>query len=265
MKFTVAGRSVSLNLLGAGEPILFVHGFPLNRRMWQAQTVSLCDNFRAIAPNLRGFDESEHAPPVVTMEQQADDLAALLDALDVREPVNLCGLSMGGYIAFAFFRRHRRRLRRLILCDTKAAADTPEKKLDRERTADDVLKNGTAKLVQNMPGSLLAKETMSQRPDIAASVREIMSQIPATGVAAALRGMAIRQDATDLLPQIEVPTLVICGEHDAVSPPAEMRGIAERIPSARYVQIASAGHLSPIENPEEVNKAIREFLTAAAG
>ncbi|MBA3313654.1 MAG: alpha/beta hydrolase [Planctomycetota bacterium] len=260
MNVTVNGLPVSVDVAGAGEPILFVHGFPLNRRMWQAQTTSLSDHFHVIAPDLRGFGAGQEVSPVVTMEEYADDLAALLDALDVREPVNLCGLSMGGYVAFAFFRRHRQRLRRLMLCDTKAVADTPEKKLDRERTADDVLKHGTAKIVQEIPGSLLCNETILTRPEIIRAVREIMAEISSAGVAAALRGMAVRRDSSDLLKHIDVPTLVLCGADDAVSPPAEMRSMAEMIPKAVFVQVPSAGHLSPVENPADVNDAIRDFL-----
>ncbi|HEX6983736.1 MAG TPA: alpha/beta hydrolase, partial [Planctomycetaceae bacterium] len=151
MNVTVRGQPFSVDLAGQGEPILFVHGFPLNRRMWQAQTTAFAGTHRVIAPDLRGFGENAAPLPSVTMEDYADDLAALLDALDVRDPVTLCGLSMGGYVAFAFVRRHRSRLGRLILCDTKAAADPPEKKADRERTADEVLRQGTGKLVREMP------------------------------------------------------------------------------------------------------------------
>jgi 3-oxoadipate enol-lactonase len=260
MNVTIHGLPFSVDLAGEGEPILFVHGFPLNRRMWQAQTTAFGGTNRVIAPDLRGFGESAAAPPAVTMEEYADHLAALLDEINVREPVTLCGLSMGGYVAFAFFRRHRERIARLVLCDTKAAADSPEKKAERDRLADEVLRHGTGKLVREMPCALLAERTLAERPSVVAAVRELIAEASPAAVAAALRGMAMRPDSTDILPKIDVPTLVICGEEDTISPPAEMQAMAEAIPQAIFSTIPSAGHLAPMENPEPVNGAIRRFL-----
>lgn len=260
MEVAVNGASFAVEQAGEGEPILLVHGFPLNHRMWQAQVAALSATHRVIAPDLRGLGGSGGAAGVVTMDQYADDLAGLLDTLGVTEPVTLCGLSMGGYVAFAFVRRHRDRLARLILCDTKAAADPPERKADRVKTAEQVLAEGTARLVESMPKSLLAPSTFETRPAVVAAVREMIASAPPAGVAAASRGMAARPDSNDLLPRIDVPTLVLSGEHDAITPPAEMRAMAERIRGATFELIPDAGHMSPMENPAAVNAAIRRFL-----
>lgn len=260
MSVIIHGSSIAVDDVGQGEPLLFVHGFPLNRRMWQAQTAAFAGTHRVIAPDLRGFGESTGAPPLTTMDEHADDLAVLLDALGVPEPVTLCGLSMGGYIAFAFFQRHRARLARLILCDTRADADSAEKKISREQMAQDVLQSGTGGLVQAMPASLLSEHTIAERPDIVAAVRQMIGEAPPVAVAAALRGMALRPDVTEMLPQIDVPTLVVCGEADSISPVAVMEPLAAAIPNAIFASIPLAGHLAPIENAESVNGTIRRFI-----
>lgn len=260
MNVTANGLSFSLDLAGQGPPILFVHGFPLNRHMWVNQTTALAATHRIIAPDLRGFGQSSPPPAVMTMDAYADDLAALLDALGISEPITYCGLSMGGYIAFAFARRHRDRLARLILFDTKAAADPPEKVAERERTAEEVLRLGVAGLALGMPRSLLGLRSLASRPHVAAFVGRTILEAPRQSVAAALRGMAARPDSTGLLSTLDVPTLVLCGEQDAISPPAEMRAMTDLLPNATFVEIPHAGHLAPLENPSAANDAFRRFL-----
>ena len=228
--------------------------------MWQAQTAAFAGHYRVIVPDLPGFGESVIGPPIATMEGYADDLAMLLDHLNVTEPVTLCGLSMGGYVALAFLRKYRPRLARLILCDTKAAADTPEKRSDRERSAQDVLDRGMDEMAQKMPSSLLGERTLAERPAIVAAVRDMIAECSRDAVAAAQRGMARRADSSDLLPAIDVPTLVLCGEEDILTPVAEMQAMANTIPQAVFAMIPLAGHLSPMENPQSVNGAIRRFL-----
>lgn len=246
---------------GTGPPLLLVHGFPLDHRMWQAQIDGFKSTHRVIAPDLRGFGGSDVTEGTVPMERIADDLAALLDALEVSEPVTLCGLSMGGYIAWQFFQRHRPRLSRLILCDTKAAADTPEARQSRLETAARVLEEGPDFLAENMPPKLFAQQTIETRPDIVEGVQSVIRKTHPHGIAAASLGMAARPDATGLLEQIDVPALVIVGIEDRISTVEEMRSIAETIPSAKFCEVARAGHMAPLENPGDVNAAIRQFVT----
>jgi pimeloyl-ACP methyl ester carboxylesterase len=245
---------------GEGQPLLLVHGFPLDHTMWRAQIDYFAGLCRVIAPDLRGFGGSDGAGDKTSMELFADDLARLLERLDVRWPAAFCGLSMGGYIAWQFLRRHPQRLERLILCDTRAAADSPEAAQARRESAARVLQKGAAVVAEAMAPKLLSDETRRRRPAVAAAVDRTMRAANPQGLAAALRGMAEREDATSLLGTIDIPTLVLCGEEDAISPVAEMRGLAQAIPGARFVEIPAAGHLAPLENPQPVNEAIRQHL-----
>lgn len=260
-------RRVSLGTLelnvaldGAGEPLVLVHGFPLTHAMWHAQSRALADRFWVIAPDLRGFGGSSVTRGIVTMEQMADDLAALLETLDVRTPVTLAGLSMGGYVVWEFWKRHRARVRRLILCDTRAAADTAEAAGNRRALAERALTEGPQAVVNAFLPRLVSPSTTDEQPELIAALTEMMMSAPREGLAAALRGMAQRVDATPWLPDINVPTLFIVGEDDAISTPIETQAMAAAVPGARYVEIPGAGHLSPWESPEAVTAAFREFL-----
>jgi pimeloyl-ACP methyl ester carboxylesterase len=245
---------------GASPVLLLVHGFPLDHTMWKYQLAALSDVAHVIAPDLRGFGRSGVTPGAVSMERYADDLAALLDALKIGEKIVFCGLSMGGYIAWQFWRKHSSRVEKLILCDTRAIPDAPEAAKTRLTTAERVEKTGTPALAELMMGKLFGPATAKERPDDVEAMRQVILSCPPQGAAAALRGMAERPDATPLLGSISVPTEVIVGQHDAISPPDEMRGIADAIPRARFVEIAGAGHMSPLEKPDEVNAVIRSLL-----
>ncbi len=240
--------------------MLFVHGFPLDHEMWRHQIDALTPNHRVIAPDLRGFGGSEDVRGSVTMEQFADDLAGLLDALGVGVPVTVCGLSMGGYVALAFVRKYADRLAGLILCDTRALSDSEEAIANRRKLAKSVLANGSEVAARGMPVTLFAPATLEERPELVESVAKTIRATDPKSIAAALRGMAERPDSTALLEAITVPTLVIVGEHDTLTPAAEMRGMSERIPESRFVEVAAAGHMTPMENPDAVNRAIGEFL-----
>lgn len=246
--------------VGSGPPVLLVHGFPLDHTMWRGQIDALSRHHRVIAPDLRGFGRSGVAPGTAGMEQFADDLAALLDALGVTQPVTFCGLSMGGYIAWQFQRKYAARLRALVLCDTKAAADSPEAARARGQTAAKVLAEGSAVLVDAMLPKLIGKATAERAPEVVDALRQMILSAPPEGVAAALRGMAQRPDVTADLPNIRTPALVIVGAEDAISPPAEMRAIAAALPDAEFVEVAGTGHMAPLEDPATVNAALLKFL-----
>ena len=245
---------------GQGMPLLLVHGFPLDHTMWSGQIEPLAERCRVIAPDLRGFGHSDVTSGVVTMERYADDLASLLDALAIREPVVFCGLSMGGYIGWQFFARHRRRLAKLIACDTRAVADSADAAAGRLKTAERVLAEGPQVVAETMLPKLFTAQHLEQNASFVAATREVMLRTQPAGIAAALRGMAQRPDFTSALAGIDLPTLVICGQEDAIAAPAEMRQIADRIPSATYVEIPEAAHMAPLEAPQAVNAAIRAFV-----
>lgn len=246
---------------GAGPPLVLLHAFPLSSEMWRPQLDALSDAARVIAPDLPGFGAS--APlPGMTIEDVADVVAESLAALGVSEPVVLGGLSMGGYAAFAFARRHPDRLRGLILADTKPEPDDDTAKANRDKLLAG-LEGGTltaAGVVEQMLPKLLGDRTRADRPDIVAEVRRIGSAQSAGGVVAAVRALRDRPDSVPGLGNIRVPTLILVGEQDAVTPPAGAQATAARIAGSRLVVIPGAGHLSNLEEAEAFNAAVQEFL-----
>lgn len=258
-KLTVNGVDLNVVDRGSGRPILFVHGFGLDHRMWQSQLAAFQETHRVIAPDLRGFGGSGVTPGTVTMEQFADDVLALLDALGVEGPVCYCGLSMGGYIAWPFLRNFASRVDSLVLCDTRAIPDTSTAAERRLMLADAVLQYGSQAAVEVFLPLLFPSSEPREAVD---AVRSMIAEADPEGIAAALRGMAERPDSTDLLAQIDVPTLVICGSEDRITPPADVRAMADGIPQARFVELPGAGHVPTLEQPDVVNDLLREFLSA---
>ncbi|MCA8999571.1 MAG: alpha/beta fold hydrolase [Planctomycetaceae bacterium] len=249
--------------LGSGPPMVFAHGFPLDHSMWDAQIEEFGKTHHVIAPDLRGFGESESVDVVSHMWHFADEIALILEqGLNVQEPVTFCGLSMGGYIALEFWKRHPDKVKTLILCDTKAAADSDDAKHTREENAQRVMREGPGFLADAMPEKLFSKKTLRENPEVVEQTQAVMRATSPIGIASALRGMATREDFTDHLAQISVPTLLICGEDDIITPVTEMQSMANRIPNSRLAVIPGAGHMAPLEQPEAVNQVIREFLGA---
>ncbi len=257
----IPGATLNVEDVGQGIPILFVHGFPLDHSMWRFQIADLSTDFRCIAPDLRGFGRSTVSDGLVTMRQFADDMAALLDALDITEPVVFCGLSMGGYIGWEFARRHAERLKALIQCDTKAMPDSEQVATARRVLAHDVLRNGVAQLAESMPARLFAAETIRTQPELIDETRKVILSTSPIGISAAALGMAARNDARQWLADIKHQALLIVGEHDSISPPVEMLEIQSQIPRCDYLVVSGAGHMAPFEKSSQVIPAIRRFLS----
>jgi len=258
--FQVRGVSLATVDRGKGRPVLLVHAFPLDHSMWDAQIAALAQRHRVIAPDLRGFGRSEVTDGTVTMEQFADDLAGLLDEMGVAEPIVYCGVSMGGYIGWQFYRKYASRLRGMILCDTRAIADTPEVRASRKEMIDRVLADGPEPIAQTMIPKLLSAPTIASHPETVAGVHRMILANDRRGIAAAIRGMRDRPDCTPLLAEIHCPCLVVVGKLDAISTLEEMRSIAAKIPEAKLVTIAGAGHLTPVEQPAQTTAALEAFL-----
>lgn len=250
---------------GTGLPVVFVHGFPFDSRMWQPQLDGVSDGFRLIAPDLRGFGRSP-APGEgpLTMDSHADDLAALLDGLGIERAV-FCGLSMGGYVLFSMWRRHRERVRALVLCSTRADADTEGARANRRALAERALREGAASVADAMIPSVLSSETRENRPDVVALVREMIEGTDPGTIARGQEGMARRTDSTDLLPEINVPTLLLFGSEDPISPVAVGDEMCRSLPDARMVVIPGAAHLPNLEDPAAFNAPLLEFLGAVTG
>lgn len=248
----------------AGNVVVLIHGFPLHAAMWQPQLDSPPPGWRLVAPDLRGFGSSAAAAGVdrLTMDMLADDVAAQLRAAGIGSAV-VCGLSMGGYITFALLRRAPELVRALVLCSTRAGADSDDARKARIDNARRTRDEGTGFLIDDMLPKLLAGTTRLRRPELEAEVRQILRAAPPDSVAAALLGMAEREDSTGMLPSIGVPTLIIVGADDAVAPPAAAREMKDAIPGARLEIIDDAAHLPNLERPDAFNRILAEFLEGA--
>jgi pimeloyl-ACP methyl ester carboxylesterase/acyl-CoA thioesterase FadM len=255
----VRGLAVALDLQGDGRPILFVHGFPLDRTVWR-QVMATLTGWKRIAPDLRGMGLSD-APGKYTMAEYADDLAALLDVLHVDQAV-VCGLSMGGYIAFELLRRHKTRVGALVLVNTRAEADTEEGRRRRDEMIGVVQRDGPAALADALVPQLLTPWSVTAQPQVVEHLKAMIAANPTAGIIGALEAMRDRPDSTALLGSIDVPTLVIAGREDRLIPAATSRALADAIPEAQLTVIPEAGHLAPLEQPVQTSRVIAEFLEA---
>jgi 3-oxoadipate enol-lactonase len=258
-KAKINGVELAYTDEGRGTPLLLIHAFPLNKSMWETQARAFKASYRVITIDLRGHGESEAPLWRYTMEQFADDLRGLLDHLGVGQAV-LGGLSMGGYVLFAFYRKYPDRATALVLADTKAGVDTPEGKAGRYVMAQKLYKEGIGTVEEAMLPRLLSPGTLRTQSPIVEQVRQMIRSTPVSGIVGDLMAMTDREDALPLLPRITCPTLVMVGEQDQATPPAESRLIAESIPGAHPVIIPRAGHLANLEEPEAFNKALLRFL-----
>jgi len=247
---------------GSGVPILLVHGYPFNSQIWnRASALFSSRGWRVIAPDLRGFRQSPlfDARKVTTMECFADDLHLLLREIGITEKVFVAGLSMGGYVTMQFARKYADQLAGIVLCGTKTTADSPQIAENRRKQATALLDGSLslAGIADTMIPKLFSTSTQQHKPELLTELRNIIIESQhVQGVAAATLGMAERLDTTDVLRQLDVPVLVICGTEDQFTPPTEMRGLAEMAKKGRFVEIPEAGHLVPMEQPELLVKAL---------
>ena len=246
--------------IGTGLPVLFAHAFPLNRTMWAPQVSALVERCRCICPDFRGFGETAAQEPY-TMAQYADDLAALLDQLRIDQVV-LVGCSMGGYVAFAFWSRHPARVRALVLADTRPGADTDEGRGLRRQLIKLARAEGATAVANLQVAKLVGKTTREKQPDTFDGVHRVMAQAKPDAIVGALEAMMSRPDSTPLLATITVPTLIVVGEEDVLTPVAESRAMHSQIPGSRLEIVASAGHLANMERPAAFNHVLTEFLGA---
>jgi 3-oxoadipate enol-lactonase len=255
----VHGVNLAVEVRGEGPAVLFVHGYPLDHSIWRDQIDGL-DGYRRIAPDLRGMGQSDAPDLGYGMPIYAADLAALLDTLGVDDVV-LCGLSMGGYVAFEFLRTCRQRVRGLILMSTRPEADTADARRARDAAAALARERGSSAVAESMLPKVLSPDTITGQPHVADRLRELMAGTPVPGIVGALAAMRDRAGSESLLPTLAgLPTLVLAGEADGIVPPDEARAMAQLIPGARLTVIPGAGHLPPVEQPAATTAALREFL-----
>lgn len=259
MKARIAGSEIEYDVSGKGPAVLLFHAFPLGLFMWDAQVDALAPTHQVIRFDARGFGASPPGTSLLTMERIADDGAALLDHLGVGQAV-VGGCSMGGYAAFAFVRRHHDRLRGLLLQDTRAGADNEEARKARATLAEKVRREGAVAAADAFLPRLLGETTQKEHPEVGTRLRaRILANSP-RGIADALAGLAARADSSPTLREIRVPTLVVCGAEDVLTPVAESEAMHEGVAGSRLEVIPGAGHLANLENASAYNAALLSFL-----
>jgi 3-oxoadipate enol-lactonase len=248
-------------VFGDGPPILLLHPFPVNHQFWLPMAEVLAPRYRVVMPDLRGHGESGVGEGPATMEKYAADIARVMDDADVgRAP--LVGVSIGGYALFEFWRKHRARAAALGLCNTKAQADGPEARAGRLQAANDVLERGTEPFFESMIQKVMAKNTRDMRPDLIDGALRMMRKMSPEDVAQVQRGMAARPDSIETLKTINIPTLLVTGDEDAMTGVSEAELMRQHISGSQLRVIPKAGHYSALEQPEEAARLLRQFLDA---
>lgn len=264
MQAFINGINLAYDDAGSGLPVVLIHGFPLSRRMWHPQMIKLADaGFRLIAPDLRGFGESDAPDGPYSMELFADDVVALLDHLEIDKAV-IGGMSMGGYVLFNLCERYSERLLGACFITTRATADDDAGKARRLQQAQDAMKFGPQVVTDSFEKLLFAEQSLMERPTLVDEVRRWMVATASRGLAGGLLAMRERKDYTQFLGRINIPSLVIGAAEDKVAPPVNAQRIAAGIPGCKLCVVPDAGHMANLEHPGAFNKCLLEFLKGIA-
>lgn len=266
--FQLNDIDMAAKVCGEGRTVVFVHGFPFDHTVWEpiidilSGISGIGGRFRFIAPDMRGFGETDSPPGTNSMELMADDIAELLDSLGLPqdEQIILAGLSMGGYVLMQFFRKYQGRLAGAIFCNTKTEADSDRAAQGRRIMAAALTPHGLADLADSMIPKLFCTQTFQYKREIVLALRERIQKQDVPGIAAAARGMADRPDTSCLLPEMKIPVLVVSGQNDSISPPESMQKMAAAIPGSEFAVIPNSGHLPMLENPNSLSEVIAGFL-----
>ena len=260
LKVKANGIEICYDDLGAGSlPVIFIHGFPFNKSSWQPQLDTLQQQFRVIAYDNRGFGQSEAGDETLTITLMANDLIRLMESLEIEKAV-ICGLSMGGYIALNAVTRFPDRFAAVVLCDTQCVGDTPEGAKKRYETAENIQKGGKDKFAEGFITKLFARETMASNAALQHTVKEMITATSAPTLVAALGALAQRTETCTELKNVTTPSLIICGEEDSITPPAQSESMHTNLSSSEYVTIPAAGHLSNLEQPALFNEILQNYL-----
>lgn len=260
MQQTIGGVRMHWREAGEGDAVMFIHGFPFNSAMWAPQIAAVPAGWRFIAPDLRGFGETEAAGTgPLTMDLLADDIVALMDHLAIEQSV-VCGLSMGGYVALSLATRHPDRVRALALVATRANADSEEARANRHKLAAAARQQGTQPVIESMLPKLVSAHTRMKHDSVVAHVRAMMEATAPETMARALEGMAERKNYVADLANINVSTLIVRGEQDEIIPAGDMELIARSVRGARHELVALSGHLPNLEASDVFNSIFFKFL-----
>jgi pimeloyl-ACP methyl ester carboxylesterase len=257
---TVGGRSLRYLESGGGWPVVLIHAFPLSADMWRPQLEAVPEGWHFMAPDLRGFGGAAlDTGPLPTMDDYAADVNGFLDALEIERAV-IGGLSMGGYVTFALFRRSPERFSGVVLADTRSEADTAEGRQARRAMAETLHSAGVSAVADQMVPKLLGEATRRRKPAVAALLRELIEANHPSGIDGAINAMLTRPDSTPDLERITCPTLVVVGEQDVLTPLEASEALHGAIRRSHLVVVPAAGHLSSLEEPEVFSRALEDFL-----
>jgi 3-oxoadipate enol-lactonase len=254
-----AHAEISYDVLGDGPPIILLHPFPVNHEFWLPAAQALLTRYRLILPDLRGHGDSGLGEGPATMQKHAADINRIMNDAKI-DRAGFAAVSIGGYATFEFLRSHRDRVSALVLCNTKAPADTSEARNARLKSAAEVMERGTEQFFESMLPKWLGESTRTARPDLVQSVLAMMRKMSAENVAMVQSGMAERPDSVATLKTINVPTLIVTGEEDVITGTAEAELMRQHVARSQLKIIPKAGHYSPWECPTEVGELLREFF-----
>jgi pimeloyl-ACP methyl ester carboxylesterase len=260
MKIQINDGFLSYDMVGRGMPVLFIHGYPLSRKMWEPQIESMSERGTLISLDLRGHGESFPFTGPYSMALLAEDCKHILDTLKITGPVVICGLSMGGYITMALYRKYPGLFKGMILTATRSGPDSAEGKLNRDAAIKMALEKGAGAITESMLPKMFSPKTLSSNQSLVKKMQGIMADTSVNGIVGALQGLRDRPDSTPLLSQVKCPTLIIHGVDDQLIPIKEAEMMNENIPNSRLIKIADAGHLLNLEQPEIFNRGVLDFL-----
>ena len=255
------GAEIYYSVRGSGRPLVLLHPFPANHRFWDGCAPLLENRYQLILPDLRAHGDSSPGTGPATMAKHAQDLARLCDALELGRTI-FAGVSIGGYVLFEFWRQFREQVAALVLANTRAGADSDEARLGRGKSIADVEQRGPAPFIESMLGKVLGETTRRSRLDRVDAARTMMSRMTVKGIAAALQGLASRPDSTPTLGTIDVPTMVLAGEEDTLTPIADAQLMHKGIRGSRLEIVPKAGHFAAFEQPEIAGRLLRSFADA---
>jgi len=260
MKIYIDDGFLEYEMLGNGIPLLLIHGYPLSRMIWLPQMDELSDVASLISIDLRGHGNSFPFEGSYLMDLLASDCMKLLDDLNIKQPIVVCGLSMGGYVTMALYRINPEIFKGMILTSTRPGPDSPEGKANRDVSILNAREHGASIIADNMLPKLFSPVTLSTKPEIVKMTRGVMAKTSVQGILGALQGMKERPDSSTMLTQINCPVLIIHGTDDQLIPLKEAELMNHQIPTSHLVKITDSGHLPNLEQPEKYNQAVRDFL-----
>jgi 3-oxoadipate enol-lactonase len=265
LKIPVNNFPLSYDDLGEGSvPIIFLHGYPFDKSMWAEQVEFLKPSFRSIACDIRGFGKSKDEKTSLSIHLFGDDLIAFMDKLGIEKAI-ICGLSMGGFIALNAMKKSPDRFDALILCDTQCIADTTQLKETRHKIIDKIESDGASNFNEGFLKSVFHKDSLSNKPELVEQLRTVVFANSENIIIKGLEALAGRAETCSSLDAISIPTLIICGREDEVTPLSESEFMHSKIKGSILKVIDNAGHVSNLEQAEEFNKHLADFLSTLNG